>query len=379
MIRRPPRSTQPTTLFPYTTLFRSVATPVVDDVTKLVGETATIFQRLNERGDMLRVATTVQTSENKRAIGTYIPAFNPDGAKNPVISAILMGNTYHGRAFVVNAWYLTAYEPLMDVKGNLVGMLYVGIKQKAVEARVRQAILQTKVGKTGYVYVLQGGGQNRGHYVISYKGERDGEDIWSSKDSDGHYVIQEIIGKAKTLKTGDMTTVRYRWQNPGEKNPRWKIAHIAYYEPWDWVIGTGVYEDELHAYSILLENGRKQMINGMGLAGILITVLVGMTGIFIAWSITRPVRQMTRVAEKIIGGDLNQVVDVESQDEIGVLARTFNLMTGKIQQSMENLRKSEEKYRGIFENALEGLFQNSIQGRFLSVNPALAKDRKSVV
>ena len=87
-------------------------------VTKLVGETATIFQRMNEQGDMLRVATTVKMAVRERAIGTFIPAFGPDGAKNPVISAILKGTTYHGRAYVVNDWYLTAYEPIHDNTGR---------------------------------------------------------------------------------------------------------------------------------------------------------------------------------------------------------------------------------------------------------------------
>src|SRR5690606_19414635 len=131
----------------------AVETLVVDEVARLVGETATIFQRINERGDMIRVATTVKDAEGKRAIGTFIPADNPDGSANPVVSAILRGETYHGRAFVVNAWYLTAYEPLKDRVGNVVGMLYVGVKHQTVEARVRQAILQTTVGKTGYVFV----------------------------------------------------------------------------------------------------------------------------------------------------------------------------------------------------------------------------------
>lgn len=350
----------------------SVKTPVVDDVTRLVGETATIFQRMNDRGDMLRVATTVQTTSNKRAIGTYIPAVNPDGSNNPVVSAILQDKPYHGRAYVVNAWYLTAYEPLKDSAGNLVGMLYVGIKQKAVEARVRQAILQTQIGKTGYVYVLEGGGQNRGRYIISYKGERDGENIWSIRDSDGRYIAQDIIKEAKTLQKNEMFTMRYRWKNQGEKEARWKIVRITYYAPWDWVIGAGAYEDELQTYRTLLEDGRIRMIRAMGLAGILITALVGLIGILLTWRITRPVRQMTRVAEKIIAGDMNQVVDEMSHDEIGVLAHTFNLMTDQINQSMENLRKSEEKYREIFENALEGLFQISMEGRFLSVNPAMA-------
>ena len=247
-----------------------------------------------------------------------------------MISAILNDEAYHGRAYVVNAWYLTAYEPIKDKTGNLVGMLYVGTRQKAVESRVRQAILQTKVGETGYVYVLGSRGEDRGKYIISHKGERDGEDIWSSTDSDGRYVIQEIINKAIALNSGEMSTVRYPWQNPGEPEPRWKIARLTYYAPWDWVIGTSVYEDELQTYSTLLNDGRLRMTRIMGMAGVVITFLVGMIGILITWKISRPVREMTMVAEKIIGGDLNQFVEVESHDEIGVLARTFNLMTSQL-------------------------------------------------
>ncbi len=62
--------------------------PVVDDVTDLTGGvTATIFQRMNEQGDMLRVATSVTKADGTRAIGTYIPAVEPDGKPNPVLAA----------------------------------------------------------------------------------------------------------------------------------------------------------------------------------------------------------------------------------------------------------------------------------------------------
>jgi PAS domain S-box-containing protein len=348
-------------------------TAVVDTMTRLVGETATIFQRMNDKGDMLRVATTVRTVEGKRAIGTFIPAVNPDGAPNPVISAILQGKTYHGRAYVVNAWYLTAYEPIKDRAGKLVGMLYVGIKLENVESLLRQAVLQTNVGKTGYVFVLGGKGTQRGRYIISQHGKRDGIDIWETRDRDGRPVIQELINKAIKLKRSELATERYLWQNPGEPGPRWKIARLAYFEPWDWVIGTSVDEDELQAHQKVLSAGRTRMTSYMSIAGLAIILLIGLIGALIARSIARPVNQLKGAVETIIKGDLNQTVAVYSRDEIGTLAQAFNVMTRRLSKTMEELRESEEKYRGIFEQAVEGLFQTSLKGNFLSANPAMAR------
>jgi PAS domain S-box-containing protein len=349
----------------------SVRTIVVDDVVRLVGDTATVFQRMNEQGDMIRVATNVTNEKGRRAIGTYIPAVHADGTPNPVIATVMKGGTYHGRAFVVDTWYLAAYEPIRDGAGRLVGMLYVGVRQKSVELRLNRAILQTRVGKTGYVYVLGGKGKERGRYIISQRGERDGEDIWDSQDSDGRYVIQAIVNKAIALKPGEFATERYRWQNPDDPSPRWKIARLAYYEPWDWVIGTSVYEDELQTYRNYLSSGRTRMTTIMGLAGLAITVIVGLAGVFLAWTITRPVEKLKTAAETIIAGDLDHVVDIHSKDEIGALARTFNAMTERLKQTMDGLLKSEEKYRTLVETTGDLVFMVGRRGLFTFVNRQL--------
>jgi len=344
---------------------------IVDEVTELVGETATIFQRMNKKGDMLRISTTVKNEDNKRALGTYIPAINPDGLPNPVVTAIMNNKTYHGRAYVVNEWYLTAYEAIKDNKGNIIGMLYGGIKQKNVESRLRNAILNTKVGKTGYVYVINGTGEKRGYYIISQHGIRDGENIWESKDTDGNYIIKTIVNKALKLKQGELETVRYRWQNPGEPHPRWKIARLTYFSPWDWVIGTSVYEDELQNYYVILENGRNKMITIMGLAGLFIILLVGLTSIGFAWTITRPLKQITKTAEIISTGNFDQFADIHSTGEIGKLAQTFNFMTQQLKITLEGLRNSEAFLNKIVENIPDMIFvKETTEGRFVRFNKA---------
>ena len=58
-----------------------------------------------------RVATNVQAASGARAIGTYIPVTNPDGAANPVVETVMRGETYRGNAFVVDSWLVSAYAP----------------------------------------------------------------------------------------------------------------------------------------------------------------------------------------------------------------------------------------------------------------------------
>lgn len=75
--------------------------------------TATLFL------DDVRITTNVRLFEDRRALGTRV--------SSAVRSAVLdQGKTWLDSAFVVNDWYISAYEPILDSFGNRVGMLYVG-------------------------------------------------------------------------------------------------------------------------------------------------------------------------------------------------------------------------------------------------------------
>jgi hypothetical protein len=57
--------------------------PLVDNVVALVGGSCTLFQRMDDEGSVVRVATTVVTAQGRRNVGSYIPRHGTDGSANP--------------------------------------------------------------------------------------------------------------------------------------------------------------------------------------------------------------------------------------------------------------------------------------------------------
>jgi methyl-accepting chemotaxis protein len=101
--------------------------PLVDDVVRQIGGSCTLFQRLDDVGSMVRIATTVLTSTGQRNVGSYIARFDADGRENKVLAQVLSGQTYTGAATVAGRPYFTAYTGVHSPGGDLIGMLYVGL------------------------------------------------------------------------------------------------------------------------------------------------------------------------------------------------------------------------------------------------------------
>jgi len=97
---------------------------LVDRIKEVAGiDTVTVFF-----GD-LRISTNVLNEDGTRAVGTRV--------SQEVYDVVLeQDKSYPGRAFVVNEWFITRYEPLHDYQGNVVGMLYVGAKESVFQALV---------------------------------------------------------------------------------------------------------------------------------------------------------------------------------------------------------------------------------------------------
>ena len=258
-------------------------TPVVDEVMNLSDQTCTIFQRMNDKGDMLRVATNVEKLDGTRAIGTFIPAVNPSGISNPVIKAVLEGQTFKGRAFVVNAWYITAYKPIFDKNKKVVGVLYVGIKQNELEESLLAQIAGFKIGKTGYIVVMD----SKANMLVASNKLMNRESAWDFKDADGNLLYQTIVQKALALKPGEMDEITYNLKAEGDASARAKAAVLMYYPPWDWVISTTAYEDEFLDSSRRLQELGRQSTFILAVSAVVIVALAVLACLFAARALSR--------------------------------------------------------------------------------------------
>lgn len=307
--------------------------PIVDQVQKTLGVTCTLFQRMNESGDMLRVATNVLNDDGTRAIGTYIPQRNPDGSLNPVIGALMSGKPYVGSSFVVNDWYVTRYEPIMDNTGkHLVGALYVGYRQESLES-LRSGILDLVVGKTGYVYILGSKGSQRGKMLISPLTRYDGKSAILNEDRQIQIVAHRLLQKASQLSrrphSNDEIPVifeQYPWRHRAEEPYRAKLVAVTYFEPWDWVIVAGAYRDDYADIQNRFVDSLSRTVLSISAAALGIVLLSLVIGFYVSRGIVRPLERAIALFERIGKGRLDRHLNMNQDDEIGQLARAFDRM-----------------------------------------------------
>lgn len=336
--------------------------PLVDQIQDLLDVTCTVFQRMNENGDMLRVATNVIKTNGQRAIGTFIPAINPDGNKNPVISKILNGETFKGRAFVVNAWYITAYEPILDESKSIVGVLYVGIPQENVKS-LRKAIMEMKIGRSGYVTVVDGSGK----MIISKNGEIDGQVVINKKDINGKNYFKEIVETAKNLKPREVDEQHFRLKNQDNSIVDYD-AKFVYFKPWDWIIiAQGDKTDFTKVSNAISAIGRKSNYIIAGVSFIIL-VFTGITWFFVANTIVKPINLAAAGLKDISKGegDLTTRLPTTTKDEVGRLSESFNifiqklhLMIKEISEGIETLSSSSTKMSVIAEDMSRSSEQTS--------------------
>jgi len=275
--------------------------PVIDDVNDLTGATVTLFQRMNEAGDMLRVATSVRTAEDTRAIGTYIPAVGQDGTPNAVVASLLAGDTFLGNAFVVNAWFESAYQPIVE-DGEVVGALYVGIQQQAVP-ELSEAVLSAALGERGETFVVGTAGTRAGVYDLAADASLVGTSALDAElDADGQPWLAPVLEKAPDLKAGDSAVLTLARPGDGGATETVTVGY-SYYAPWDWTVVSVVSHDDFAATADRLAAVQRQTFVAIAVAALVSALVAVGIGAHLALRATRPVAEAARAVGRLAHGE----------------------------------------------------------------------------
>jgi methyl-accepting chemotaxis protein len=272
------------------------------------------------------------------AISGFIPAVNPNGSPNPVVSEVLQGKTFRGRAFVVNKWYITAYEPIYDPDQSIVGVLYVGIPQENVKS-LRKAILDMSIGKSGFVTVLD----SSGNYVLSEKGEHDGANVLSQKDATGKEYIKERIQMAQSLFAREIGHQQLSSKDQRTGTITTRDARFVYFKPWDWIITAEADEAEFTAVAGKLASLGNKSIVTILTVGLIALVITGSVWIYVGGRMVKFINHTVLRLDQIVQGDLTKRLEMQSGDELGDLAREFNVFLEKLQEIMSRIARSSDR------------------------------------
>ncbi|QTH65023.1 Cache 3/Cache 2 fusion domain-containing protein [Psychrosphaera ytuae] len=257
---------------------------LVDSVTELMGGTATVFSRKGD--DFIRISTNVM-KEGKRAIGTKLA---PTGK---AMAAIKQKKPYFGQVDILGKSYLTAYDPIIDSSGEVIGIWYVGYL--ADLATLNELISQMRLLDEGFVALR-----------------------------DGKKVIRQ---HSNHLKTSELEQII-----AGDED--WQLTTVEY-KPWGYDIVLGVKKSEVSGliFQAVLVGFLKLLVTMIAF-GVMIYVLLNKI-------VIAPIKKQTQALEELTkgDGDLTKRINAGRTDEIGQMANAFDNLLDKLQGTIKNVKE----------------------------------------
>ncbi|MFW5488977.1 MAG: Cache 3/Cache 2 fusion domain-containing protein [Desulfovibrio sp.] len=278
---------------------------VVDKVQRMVGGTATIFQVLP--GKLVRISTNVRKLDGTRATGTYIPE------SSPVYQAVMNGETFRGTAFVVNAWYITAYKPLKDAKGNIVAVIYTGRK-----------MLTKHVDKT------IGGANIHGHGFAMAFGPKGNILVDQNKGELGQSVTELGLPETVFNKEGGL----YHYMDKGVA----KTVYVLYFQPWDLYIAVGMKDADM------LQGADMAVVKSSAMTAVALLLLASLITAFAMKLVGAPLKRLVQYATSVAEGNYDATITYDAPDSIRDTITAVQTMVGEIKAKL-----------GFSESILKGL------------------------
>ena len=223
----------------------------------------------------------------------------------------------------------------------------------------------------------------------------DGKDLSAFKDAGGVALFNEMVAAVKQDGEG---FVRYSWAKPGREGAFPKLSFVKLFEPWGWIIGMGVYIDDVDAAVVaqkteLARSERNVMVRLLAMGGVFVLGLVAVSLLILRAALTRPLHRLRDYFSAVAEGDLEHRMTGTFSGELAQLSqsmlRMVEALRGKIGEAEslaeQSRRESErareavteaEKARGAAENARrDGMLAASESLEGIVAELAISADR----
>ncbi|QTP58787.1 HAMP domain-containing protein [Billgrantia antri] len=257
-----------------------------------------------------------------------------------------------------NRWQLTQQrELLLESRRhgieNLVAMASTLVESVAGNAGDPDAARQTalellrdlRFEKDNYVFVFDYEGTMLVQPAVP---EQEGRNMLGAVDPGGKPLIRDMIDIAR----GGGGAYEYEWRNPASGEVEPKYSHVMAFPEWNWVVGAGVYANDVDAAMVGIEaTAREQLVKTLVRLWLIASAINLIITCFAIWITRRTVRQIRRTASDMHEiaqgvaegrGDLTRRLSVTSKDEIGELARQFNGFLERIQATLREVKESAD-------------------------------------
>lgn len=200
------------------------------------------------------------------------------------------------------------------------------VSEEEAKRQSLNLIKSLRYGGTEYFWV-----HDLNHVMIMHpiKPALDGKNLFDLKDPQGVFLFQEFN---KVVKKSGKGFVAYLWPKPGSENPVEKVSFVKEFAPWGWVLGSGIYMDDVDAQFW-------QELKAMGLVALSLIIILVVMLYLLSRSILLPLRKTLYAMKDLADGegDLTKRLDERGNDEISLFAHEFNQFLNKMQKVVEGV------------------------------------------